>query len=88
YMIIFGLGTIPVLLAIPLAGNLIGAGFRKRYKFLLNWFIVFLGVLFILRGLSLGIPYVSPPKKMLKPHEKMMQHDDKTMKMDSVAKYN
>ncbi len=88
YMIIFGLGTVPVMLAIPLVGNLIGSGFRKRYTFLLNWFIVLLGVLFILRGLSLGIPYISPPQKMLKPHEKMMHHQSKSMDMDTVAKYH
>jgi hypothetical protein len=27
--------------------------------------IVFIGVLFILRGLSLGIPYLSPPEKAM-----------------------
>ena len=87
YMIIFGLGTVPVMLAIPLLGNLIGSGFRRKYTFLLNWFIVILGVLFILRGLSLGIPYISPPQKMLKPHEKMMHHGHKPMEKDTVAMF-
>ncbi len=72
FMIVFGLGTLPVMLAIPLLGNLFGAGFRKKYRYLLSVLVVALGILFVLRGLSLGIPYVSPPKKMLKPHEKMM----------------
>ncbi len=72
FMLVFGLGTVPVMLAIPLLGNLIGQGFRKKYRFLLSALVVILGLLFILRGLSLGIPYVSPPQKMLKPHEKMM----------------
>lgn len=85
YMIIFGAGTIPVMLAIPLLGNLVGSGIRKKFRFLLNWFIFLLGVLFILRGLSLGIPYISPPQKMLKPHEKMMPRHDKTMSMDTMA---
>lgn len=71
YMLIFGLGTIPVMLAIPLLGNLIGTGIRKRFSGVLSVFIVILGIIFILRGLSLGIPYISPPAKMLKPHEKM-----------------
>ncbi len=76
FMILFGLGTLPVMLAIPLLGNIIGKNFRKRYSVVLDGFIVVLGVLFILRGLSLGIPYISPPDKMLKPHEKMMMHGD------------
>ena len=75
YMVIFGLGTIPVMLAIPLLGNLIGSGIRKRFSGVLSVFIVVLGILFILRGLALGIPYISPPTKMLEPHEKMMNKD-------------
>lgn len=73
YMIIFGLGTIPIMLAIPLLGNLIGNAFRKKYGKIVSIFIVILGIIFILRGLSLGIPYISPPKKMLVPHEKSMK---------------
>ncbi len=72
FMIVFGLGTLPVMLAIPLLGNLIGAKFRRRYQHVLSSLVVILGVLFVLRGLSLGIPYLSPPQKMLKPHEKAM----------------
>lgn len=73
YMIIFGLGTIPVMATIPLLGNLIGKNIRKRFRNALSVFIVVLGIIFILRGLSLGIPFVSPPKKMLVPHEQMMK---------------
>lgn len=84
YMIIFGIGTIPVMLAIPLLGNMIGSGLRKRFSGVLSVFIVVLGILFILRGLSLGIPYISPPAKMLKPHEKMMMHGDQKMPKDTL----
>jgi len=84
YMIIFGAGTIPIMMAIPLAGNLLGTGIRKKFSGVLTAFIVILGILFILRGLSLGIPYVSPPVKMLKPHEKMMHIDHKMMKNDTA----
>ncbi len=73
FMLVFGLGTVPVMMAIPLIGNLIGSGFRKKYQYLLSVLVISLGILFILRGLSLGIPYVSPPTKMLKPHNKMMK---------------
>ncbi len=87
FMVVFGLGTLPVMLAIPLLGNLIGQGIRKKYNHVLSTIVVIIGVLFILRGLSLGIPYLSPPQKMLKPHEKMMmhqktEHNDNTMKMN------
>lgn len=66
YMFLFGLGTIPVLLAVTLAGNIIGLKFRNRARKIIPYVIVFIGILFILRGLNLGIPYISPkmePKK-------------------------
>ncbi len=78
YMLIFGIGTIPIMFAIPLVGNLIGSAFRKRYGRIVSWFIVILGLIFILRGLSLGIPYLSPPKKKLVPHEKSMKMNAKS----------
>jgi len=80
YMLIFGIGTIPVMFIIPLIGNLIGTGLRRRLRGIVSVFIVILGILFILRGLSLGIPYISPKTKMLKPHEKMMHKQDSEMK--------
>lgn len=86
FMIIFGLGTLPVMLAIPLLGNMIGQKVRKKFSGILNIFIVILGILFILRGLSLGIPYISPPDKMLKPHKKMMMHQHSKNNADSTYK--
>jgi len=76
YMILFGIGTIPVMFAIPLAGNIIGIRIRKKFRGIVSAFIIMLGILFILRGLSLGIPYISPPTKVLKPHEKTMMKKD------------
>jgi uncharacterized protein len=78
YMIIFGLGTIPIMLAIPLLGNLIGNTFRKKYSKILSVFIIILGIVFILRGLSLGIPFISPPSKVLVPHEKSAKMSSKS----------
>ncbi len=60
YMALFGLGTIPMMLAISLAGNFLTRRFRARLSIIIPVFIVLLGILFILRGLNLGIPYISP----------------------------
>ena len=60
YMLIFGIGTIPVMLSISLAGNIIGPATKQRIYRLVPVFIITLGGLFILRGLNLGIPYISP----------------------------
>ena len=60
YMAVFGLGTLPVMLAISLLGTMVGLAFKARLRKVLPVAAVFLAVLFILRGMSLGIPYVSP----------------------------
>jgi len=72
YMVVFGLGTTPVMLSISLAGNVISQGIRKQVNKLIPWMIIFLGVLFILRGLSLGIPYISPKTEKLTPDKEVV----------------
>jgi sulfite exporter TauE/SafE len=67
YMGLFGAGTIPVMLAVSLAGTMISLKLRVFVNKLSPYVIVLLGILFILRGLSLGIPYVSPKAEALTP---------------------
>ncbi len=76
YMILFGLGTIPMLLGISLAGNLLSLAVRKRINKLIPVLVVVVGIFFILRGLSLGIPYLSPPReKIEKKFEKSLEKE-------------
>ena len=60
YMMIFGLGTIPALLTLSLLGNVFSMAFRRNVQRLLPFLIILIGVLFVLRGMNLGIPYISP----------------------------
>jgi len=60
YMAVFGSGTFPVMLAMSLIGRLLGAGFRTKLRKLVPVGAVLLGLLFVMRGMSLGIPYISP----------------------------
>ena len=60
YMVFFGIGTIPMMLAISIAGNILSQKLRQRLNAVIPVFIILLGILFILRGLNLGIPYISP----------------------------
>lgn len=60
YMVLFGLGTIPLMTtAIYFTGILKGTA-RQRIQKLIPVFVIVIGLLFILRGLGLGIPYLSP----------------------------
>ena len=65
YMILFGLGTIPMMLGISLAGNVLGLAVRRKINKIIPVLVVVVGLLFILRGLDLGIPYLSPKKQMI-----------------------
>jgi hypothetical protein len=60
YMLVFGLGTVPMMLSIGLFGRLIQLGIRLKFQRLIPYCLLMLGTLLILRGMSLGIPYVSP----------------------------
>jgi len=60
YMGLFGLGTVPLMLVVSLSGHLVSVGVRQFVSRLLPVGMVVLGILFVLRGLGLGIPYVSP----------------------------
>lgn len=60
YMALFGAGTLPVMLSIVTAGNFISLSIRNRIRKAMPYVIFLIGVLFILRGLNLGIPYISP----------------------------
>lgn len=60
YMVLFGLGTIPLMTAFVYLGNFTTGLVRKRIQQFIPVAIVVIAILFILRGLGLGIPYVSP----------------------------
>jgi sulfite exporter TauE/SafE len=67
FMMLFGLGTVPLLLTASLASDMIGQRIRSKMQRMVPYFVFLLGVLFILRGMSLGIPYVSPTAEKLVP---------------------
>jgi uncharacterized protein len=65
FMVMFGLGTIPALLVLSLAGNVISIPLRRKLSRIVPVFVVILGLIFILRGMNLGIPYISPKSEKL-----------------------
>ena len=60
YMILFGLGTVPLMTTAIYFSGLLKGGIRQKVQKAIPVFVVVIGLLFILRGLGLGIPYVSP----------------------------
>ena len=64
FMVLFGLGTWPALVAIRMGGGIVGAGVRPFLRKVSPYLVSAVAVLMILRGLELGIPYVSPEATM------------------------
>lgn len=60
FMAFFGLGTLPVMWSISLMGNYIGAGIRQKIRRAYPYMMGLMACLLILRGMGLGIPYISP----------------------------
>ncbi|HSI90634.1 MAG TPA: sulfite exporter TauE/SafE family protein [Adhaeribacter sp.] len=67
YMALFGLGTFPLMFMLSLSGKLVKPNLRRFFNKAVPYAATFMAVLFILRGLNLGIPYVSP--QLVKPAE-------------------
>ncbi len=67
YMALFGLGTLPLLLVVSLLGNVVSQTIRQQINKVVPFVVVLIGIIFILRGSNLGIPYLSPPKAKMTP---------------------
>ena len=60
YMILFGLGTVPMMSSVVYINSFLTIPIRNKIQKVIPYVTVLVGLLFILRGLGLGIPYVSP----------------------------
>lgn len=60
FMGAFGAGTMPAMIAVSWFGQLITLQWRTRLRRMIPVMVSLMAVLLILRGLNLGIPYISP----------------------------
>ena len=65
YMLLFGLGTVPLMSLVVYINSFLTVPIRNRIQKVIPYVGIVIGVLFILRGLGLGIPYVSPSNMSL-----------------------
>ncbi len=63
FMAAFGLGTFPIMFMVTVLGKYISLQWRNQMRKAVPVFIGVMAVLLILRGLNLGIPYISPEMK-------------------------
>jgi len=64
FMALFGLGTIPLMTTAVYFGSMLKGSAKKSVQRLIPVFVILVGLLFILRGMGLGIPYISPEPVM------------------------
>ncbi|GAA4310041.1 sulfite exporter TauE/SafE family protein [Mucilaginibacter gynuensis] len=60
YMFWFGIGTLPLMLAATLGAGLLTVTVRNRLNKTVPYFMLCLGLWFVLRGVPLNIPFISP----------------------------
>jgi sulfite exporter TauE/SafE len=60
YMMIFGAGTLPALVLLTRLSGIRDIQRKVFFRFFTKTAVLIVGCLFVLRGLSLGIPYLSP----------------------------
>jgi sulfite exporter TauE/SafE len=63
YMFWFGIGTFPLMLLAMVSSGFIGPAIRRRINKGMPYLMVCLGLWFMLRGMGLNIPYLSPQKQ-------------------------
>lgn len=66
YMALFGLGTVPLMLTASYLGNFLKTGLRQKVRKAIPVLVIIMGFLFILRGMGLGIKYISPAAEVAK----------------------
>lgn len=60
YMFWYGLGTLPLMFLAGISTGFTTAIFRRKINRVVPYFMICLGLWFVLRGLELNIPYLSP----------------------------
>ena len=63
FMFWFGAGTFPLMLLATVGSGLVGPVLRRRINKTMPYLMICLGFWFILRGMNLDIPYLSPAKQ-------------------------
>lgn len=63
-MVAFGIGTMPAMIAVSYTANRITGNLRVKLNGLVPYVMTVVGLLIVLRGLNLGIPYISPEIKI------------------------
>lgn len=80
-MFAFGLGTLPSMMAVAFAAQKIGQSTRLRFKQVVPYMLTVVGILIILRGMNLDIPWISPHVAPTENAQATIEQDEVTVEM-------
>lgn len=63
-MFFFGLGTLPMMFTVLFFASKLSGNWRLKFSKSIPYIMTIIGLLVILRGLNLGIPYISPELRL------------------------
>jgi sulfite exporter TauE/SafE len=81
-MVFFGIGTLPSMIGVIYMANKITPKIRAKFNKVVPYLITMVGLLIVLRGLNLGIPFISPIIKIEQPKVENPNNDDSVMTME------
>jgi len=81
-MIFFGIGTLPSMIGVIYMANKITPKLRAKFNKVVPYLITMVGLLIVLRGLNLGIPFISPVIKIEQPKTKNPNKENSEMTME------
>lgn len=80
-MLFFGLGTLPGMFATGFFAHRMGDGFRIRIRAAYPYLMSLIGVMVLLRGANLGIPYISPKIEQTQQKNHVSGNEPKTVQV-------
>jgi hypothetical protein len=60
FMMLFGIGTVPAMFLVAFSSHLFPVDVRSRIRKVIPVFMFMIGTILIVRGMNLGLPYMSP----------------------------
>lgn len=80
-MAAFGVGTLPGMMAVTFMANKLSLQVRRRMNKAVPYILTIVGVMVVLRGMNLGIPFVSPNVNMAKVINQETGEEEETVTM-------
>jgi len=76
-MMMFGIGTMPILSVLIVLSSKITTRWKERFSSYVPYLMTVVGVMIVLRGMNIGIPYISPKIKSFV-SEQMLEDENKS----------